>query len=476
MNNKKPNIIYFFFDELRQDALSCYNPIMRTPNIEEISLHGTIYDNCFCNSPLCVPSRASLITSTYPENTGIYGNEAAYGSFILEKVPLTLMDVLNANGYKTANFGKIHVPSQLNRFQICNTDGSSMSMGLSKEEKNKIDRLIPHSNLSFNAASLYPENKEYYPELITKNAINWMKNEKGPYFIRISYLQPHSPIMLKREFENIYDDLQFCRHERTKDVLSKYENSFGEICGFNTFTEEEKEKAIRYYYSMVVWADNEIGKVISFLKSSNAFKNTIFIINSDHGALRGECNGGLGKHTFNRAAQAVPLIITSKSSGPCIHDNRLCSNIDIAPTLLGLLGLDIPNDFKGINLNESSPDAVFGTIGYGERTSRAFPIRDLGKMADGSGWPRRSAIRKGKFRLDMNTRINGLQTDETNEDLFFVDTQKCPQENINMSQYPEYRDIIFRLKHELLEHIRYSKEVPSEYLRYPKSEDVDVQQ
>ena len=476
MERSKPNIVYFFFDEMRQDGLSCYNNLMKTPNIQELSSHGTVYDNCFCNSPLCVPSRASLITSTYPEDTGIYGNEALSCHFTMDQTPLTVMDVLESNGYKTANFGKIHVPQQLNRFQVCNTEGSEMNMGLTSDERNNLHRLKPHSELSFNVASIYPENKAYYPEQVTRNAINWMKNEKNPYFIRISYLQPHSPIILKKEFTRIYENQHFILQQNQNDELSNYEKTFGEICGFNTFTDEEKEIAIEYYYSLIAWADAEVGKVISFLKKTGDFENTIFIVNSDHGALRGECNGGLGKHTFNRASHAVPLIIADGASNTCRHDKRLCANIDIAPTLLGLLGIDIPSEFKGSDLGKSSPEEVFATIGYGEVTSTAFPMRNLGKLGPEKGWPRRSAIRQSHYRLDMNTRINGMRTDASDEDLFFVDTEKCPQENINMANYPEYQDVISELKSKLITHISNSKEVPSEWLAQSSSTKIDVQQ
>ena len=91
------NIVYFFCDELRQDALGCYgNPAgpMRTPNIDAIARRGYLFENCFCNSPVCVPSRTSLMTGLYPEDTGVYNNEAAVSTFTLPApVSYTHLDV-----------------------------------------------------------------------------------------------------------------------------------------------------------------------------------------------------------------------------------------------------------------------------------------------------------------------------------------------------------------------------------------------
>jgi len=78
------NVVYIFCDELRQDALGCYgNPAgpMKTPNIDSIAQRGVLFENCFCNSPVCVPSRTSLLTGLYPEDTAVYHNEAAFPTF-----------------------------------------------------------------------------------------------------------------------------------------------------------------------------------------------------------------------------------------------------------------------------------------------------------------------------------------------------------------------------------------------------------
>ena len=462
------NVVFFFFDELRQDALSVYDKtgIIRTENIERITRKGKVFDNCFCTSPLCVPSRSSILTSLYPEETAIYGNEAVLPTFHMEENLITFVKVLEENGYSTASFGKTHVPEPLDQFQTNNHEGGEMNLGLTKEEKASLDRLIPPGELSFNAASLYPEGKAYYPEKVTENAIKWIKAQDGPFFARISYLQPHSPIILKRGYEDLYQNLPIKDHG--KEQLSRFESIFGQICGFSRLSEAEKRKAISYYYAMVKWLDDEVGKVLDMLEETGLSKDTILILSSDHGALRGECGGGLGKHVFNRASHAVPLIISTPDGRLQGHESGLCSTLDIGTTLLSLLGIPSPESFQGIDLTKETREEVFSSIGYGEASSRAFPMRDLGKLDDEHGWPRRSAIRKGNFRLDMNTRINGNEPTEEERDLFFVDTARCPDEDINMATWPEYATEVREMTAKLLNHIARSKEVPEDYVRLPK--------
>ena len=182
------NIVFFYFDEMRQDALSVYNGTyrMHTPNVERIASRGTVYENCFCTSPLCVPSRSSLLTCQYPERTAVYGNEAMFPSFHMDTVPDTFVRILGNHGYSTASFGKTHVPPPLDQFQVNNPQGGEMDLGLSAQERQALEKITPPGELSFNAASLYPEGKDYQPEAVTRNAIDWIRSQSGPFFIRIS--------------------------------------------------------------------------------------------------------------------------------------------------------------------------------------------------------------------------------------------------------------------------------------------------
>lgn len=464
------NIIYFFCDELRQDALECYGNSagpMHTPNIDSIAERGYLFQNCFCNSPVCVPSRMSIMTGLYPEDTGVYNNEAALPSFSLPKSVITFPEVLRQAGYRTANFGKTHLPPELHPFETDNSEGSAMTLGLTRSEIQNLKKISPRGVFSFNAASLYPDNKSYYPEQITTNALKWISQQSSPYFVRISYTQPHSPIILKRGYETIYRNYPFRGILPDVSRLSEFEKEFSKIIGLETLTEEELIQCKAYYYGMVCWIDDEIGKILDFLKARGELENTVLILGSDHGALRGECRG-LGKHIFHRASQSVPLIIADPDHRESRQISSLCSNIDLAQTLFSLVGIPTPFQFKGRDLfSDAAPSPVFATIGYGEANSCAFPARQLGQLPGQRGWPRRSCIRQGHYRLDLNTRINGCYPPLNESDSFFVDCQRYPDEDCNMISDSAYTSIIEDLTKKLLEHCSSPVEVDSKQLHMP---------
>ena len=353
-------------------------------------------------------------------------------------------------------------------FQLDVPDGSEMSLGLTRQEMQSLPRIKPRQGISMNVASLYPEEKDYYPETVTRNAAAWLREQSispQPFFLRVSYTQPHSPIILKRGYEELYRDYLFGSSLPDISGLSEFEKALAGAVRLDTLTPEELREAKIYYYSLAAWVDDQVGTILQCLRELNLLENTILIFNADHGALRGECRG-LGKHVFQRASHAVPLIIADPlgaSKGRRVR--QVCSNIDIARTVLSMVGISVPAQFKGCNLAQGEyREAVFSTIGYGEPDSFAFPNRRLGRLPSGHGWPRRSCIRTNDYRLDLNVRIDGLPAVEEDEDLFFVDVHACPTEDWNMAKLPQYAPVVASLRAQLKAHAAHSREGPPESL------------
>jgi len=416
------------------------------------------------------------MTGLYPEDTAVYGNEAAFPTFRLEGDLLTFPQVLEDAGYSTASFGKTHLPLQMDVFQVNNQDGSKMNLGLSQDELKNLKKIMPKGDFSFNAASIYPEAKAYDPEAVTTNALNWIGQQTGPFFVRLSYLQPHSPVIVKQGYEQIYENHNFDGLLPDISQLSQFEQAFANFIALDTLTEDEIKMARVYYYGLVAWVDDEVGKVIRFLKDHGLMDNTVIIVSTDHGALRGECRG-LGKHVFNRASQGVPLIISDPArNDDAVRNADICSNIDVARTLFAMLGIKPPKQFKGRDLFSEPVGDVYATIGYGEADSCLFPNRRLGFYPDGRGWPRRACIRTSQYRLDMNVRINGSYTTPEDEDIFFVDCSVAPLEDRNMVDMPEYKQVVLELLEKLRKHCHNGREVPSEMLAVPSYATADSRQ
>ncbi|TFG15610.1 MAG: hypothetical protein EU535_01405 [Promethearchaeota archaeon] len=474
------NIIYIYCDELRIDALGCYGnkyAKMKTPNIDRIAEMGVKFENCFCNSPVCVPSRVSNLTGLYPEDIGVYHNEAAHSRFHLDRKYDTLPEVFARNGYKTANFGKVHLPQDLYRdekgntiFQHSNVEGSQMMHVKKSDLKNMI---APQGFKTGRRMSIiggrFPKDKPYPPENVTNNALEWLKKESGPYFVRISYLQPHTPVLTPSPYDTIYKEENFPKTIFYEGELSEFEQRFADVVDAANMTKEEIYSAQVYYYGLVAWIDAQIGKIFEFLESLGQLENTIIVFSADHGVSLGE-NGCYAKQIYAPQVHRVPLLI----SGPSIKSKQkiredICESLDLPKTLFNLVGIEAPEQFKGRDLFSSiPPEAVYSTIGFGYSSSFTFPMRLHGNYLEGNGWPRRACIRTNEFRLDKTVRLNGKPIQKIKEDLFLVNWKDDPKEIHNLSRDSDWKDILEKLSIMLDEHILNGIEPPEEYVYLTK--------
>lgn len=437
------NIVMIYCDELRCDALSCYgNPYgIKTPHIDELAANGVLFEQCYCASPVCVPSRYSMLTSLSPTKTGVYHNEAAMPFFELDEDYLTFPQVLHDAGYATASFGKTHIPkTKTPVFDMNDECGGEMNLGIDiKAEASHIMKL-PGQFQSVLAAD-YPVGKKYTPELVTDHGIDWMLKQTDPFFIRFSYLQPHTPIVVPIEYVRRLEGINF-DDQLSYSNTSEFEKRFGEICDIKLMPSEDIALMRKYYYALVLWIDDQVGRIVQTLKDHGLMKDTILMFTSDHGANRGE-NGALAKQTFQLSSHHIPLIISNGTEA--VRRKDICSNLDLGPTLLAMNGIEIPVQFEGKDLFSATHDEVYSIVGYGKRSSRAFPNKCQGAYSQTQGWPQRACIRTNRYRLDMNVLINDEWVNEAEEDIYFTDRFKDPYEQHNLFHEEEYQPIIHEL-------------------------------
>ncbi len=454
------NIVMIYCDELRCDALGCYgNPYgIKTPNIDSLAERGTIFDNCFCSSPVCVPSRYGMLTGKDPVHTGVYHNEAALPSFRLKEEHVTFPEILSSHGWKTASFGKTHLPPRKTPvFDVENHQGGSMNLGIQIKSEAKNIMSLPGTFQSVLAAD-YPEDKKYDPEWVTDNGLEWMKEQTKPFFIRFSYLQPHTPIVVPREYTERLDDISF------DDTVSYYETSrferrFGEVCDISGIAAADAARMRKYYYAMVLWIDDQVKRIRETLEELGIMEETDILFTADHGASRGE-NGALAKQTFRPESHRIPLIICSDAIRPG-RRRDMCSNLSVAPAVLRMCGLKSQGIFDGCDLaeEEGGPGEIYSIVGYGMKSSRAFPNKVQGTWYGERGWPQRACIRTERYRLDLNTRLENEWAGPEDEDLYFTDRAADPDETRNLAGEPEYREIVRTMREKLITYSRRQRRV-----------------
>jgi choline-sulfatase len=448
---KRPNILWIIADELRTDALSCFgHPTARlqTPNIDAIADDGTLFLNTFCNSPICVSSRTSMLTGTLPEENTVYGNEAGWKSFELD-VPLTTFpEHLARTGYRTVNFGKSHVAPGLNPWQTNDIRGGTIVDILDGCDPKKMD-LIVTPTLKSPLGGVYPDDVPFPGELVTKNAISWLDREAkdgAPFLLRLSYLQPHTPVTPPSKYRDRFKGESYPELSEIGGTTSIFESMLADEIRGKSLSAEELRRVQYEYYGLVAWLDDQIGEVLGALRRLDLDRSTIIIFNSDHGVSIGE-RGLFSKLIFAPQVQRVPSIVAWKGTlAAGIRRSDISQLMDLPRTVCGLTGVPPADQFRGRNLfADSTPEGILSTVGFGQENSLAFPNSRFGAWPDGSGWPRRSCIRTSRYRLDMNVRKDGLPVKPSDEDIFLADCLADPHERTNLAGHAAYADVVARL-------------------------------
>ena len=463
----KANIVWIYCDELRADALSCYGNAHfqpRTPYLDWLAEMGVRFDRCYCNSPVCVPSRTSVLTGLYPEDTGVYHNEAAWPNYRLLCSPVTLPQVFAENGYATANFGKVHIPHEMEPWQVSDTDGGGMREYYAVATEEELAFFRP-PGIPTVIGGHFPGDRPYPAEQVTQNALRYMAEAEEPYFVRLSYLQPHTPVLPRPPYDRMYMEEAFPDTVSVPGTLSQFEARFGEVIGSRQMPREQVFLAQAYYYGLVSWIDEQVGVLLNSLRERGELENTIVIFGADHGCSLGEA-GRYQKQTFTRAAQRVPRLIAWPGTidGGQVR-NDISESLDLGKTLCAMVGIEDPAQFKGRDLfSDPAPEAVYSTIGFGFASSRAFPNLGAGTYSGEQGWPRRACVRTDRYRLDKNIRLDGQPVRAEQEDICLIDMQTDLEENVNLAGAPGYAELVERLSAMIDAHVVEHLEVPETHV------------
>lgn len=442
-----PNILWIMADELRASALGCYGGApsfgpVATPRIDGLAAEGTRFTRHYCNSPACVPSRASMMSALAPEKTGVYANEAAWRSYPVPFVPRCFPQHFAAHGYRTQSFGKEHLPGGYAPWQGEDGAGSGMDIFTAAAPASALEAIVPRG-IPSPVGGRFPSDRPYPPEIVTRNALDWLAGRGGdgggeePFLLRVSYLQPHTPVLPPEHFRARFDPRDFPGHDLPRGHGSLYEECFAEVVGGRALSHAEMQRAQADYHALVAWLDGEVGRVLDALEASGLADDTIVVFNADHGASLGE-NGLLSKVVHTEPSQRIPLIVRwpRRVAAGAVRDD-LCEAVDLARTLCDLAGIPDDPAFEGRALfRDPAPEAVFSVIGTGHEGACASSASNVGTWPDGRGWPRRACVRTRRWRFDMNVRQDGGPVRPENEDAFLADSLAGPGELTNLAAEP----------------------------------------
>ena len=444
-SDRPPNVVFIICDQMRGDALSCMgNPNARTPHLDKLASSGVLMENGFCNNPVCVPSRMSLFSGLYPHQTGRTSNRP-WGNPLLN-FENTLMGRFANEGYRTGYIGKNHTYTKKAFSQI-----ETVSLR-AREPFRNYSRFVPPQ---WHCDTLWPE-ELCHPRKNTDDAIQFIERTKSsePFFLHVSYFDPHPPYMAPAEFARHFDPNKMQMPEtvspsRLSDRLDRYAREM-KLPAINDASFKE---TLRYYHASVEWGvDYQVGRIMEALEKRNLVDDTIVVFTSDHGDFMGDYHMvRKGMFLYNSLLH-VPMIWSAPNRiARGLRSKNLAQNIDIFPTLLDLAGFNhfselMGRSLKGVlqnSVNEDKKETIFTSAAYGN----VEPVNDPSfDSTDESDVPLHTRVMEQGMEPTFKTKM--IQTHEwkfiLNEndppELYRTEAGMAERENLaSRSEYAQAR-------------------------------------
>jgi len=371
---KRPNLIYIFADQLRHSALGyAGDRNARTPNIDRLAAQSVSFSNAVSTMPVCAAHRASLLSGLYPSTTGMVINELR-----VNPAHRCLGHVLTDAGYETGYIGKWHlwanqagnhleprnsyIPPEYKRYRL-GFDGSWAAYNFNHQY---------YKAFYFGDGPERIEVRGYEPDVQTDLALRFIRDKaKGPkpFALVLSYGVPHDPWTadnVPAEDVRLFDGVEFRLPQTWSDRPDPYMDRFTEPGPWLSNFKVNIPSFLRHYYALAAGLDRNIGRLLRALDGGGIAGDTIVVFSSDHGEMLG-AHGRIQKLTFYEEAARVPFLVRWPGRIPAGSVRDACLGTpDILPTVLGLMGLPIPEGVEGMDLSRIAlgrggpePDAAF---------------------------------------------------------------------------------------------------------------------
>jgi arylsulfatase len=339
--DNRPNVILILTDDQGYGDLGYHqNPDIKTPVIDAFASESIRFNN-FYVSPVCAPTRASIMTGRYNIRTGVF--DTFSGGSIMATSETTIAELLRDSGYATGHIGKWHLGSnypsrpQDQGFEtsVWNTGGR---IGSSGDPFNYYKKDSSYFNpILWKNGKKYQSNG-YCTNVWTDEAIQFIQeNHHKPFFMFLAYNAPHKPLQLPQDYYEKY---------KAKEINDNYYKNKGLYV--QGMTEKDKEDA-RKVYGMVTNIDDNLNRLFTELKKNKLYDNTIIIFMTDNGPAQNRYTGGFrGKKSMvQEGGIHVPFFMKLPSGMTNVKEiNERFAHIDILPTIAELCEIQINEDLE----------------------------------------------------------------------------------------------------------------------------------
>ncbi len=425
----RANVIVVLVDDQRYDAFGALDENLSTPSLDRLIREGVRFENAFVTTSLCSPSRASIMSGQMMSTHGIVDNNSPTPEGFQ---PFSVL--LDSEGYDTAFVGKWHMG---------NSDASpkpGFDHWVSFEGQGNyspVNAFGQPSLLNVNGTSV-PQTG-YITDELTDYAIDWLETRgDAPFLLFLSHKAVHLPFTPADRHAGQYDELDLQR-PATDDPAARtgprpmwltMQNNSWHGSDFAFYSNRPLEDIQRTYYSALSGVDDSVGALFRALGSMDTPRDTVIIYTSDNGFMFGE-QGLVDKRAAYEASMRVPMIVHAPqrleggTTSPV-----LARNIDIAPTILGLAGIDIPDHYEGRDMLSVDPATDSEALVYEYYWEFNYPQT-----------PTTFALRNSRYKY---IQYHGVWD---TEELF--DLQADPEERHNLVANPDHQDTLIDMRAEL---------------------------
>jgi len=371
----QPNLVFVFADQLRlqscgyaqekYDSTYANEPAPHTPNIDWLADESADFRQAVAGSPMCAPYRSSLLTGKHCSSTGMVINELR-----AMPDPDAIGHVLDRHDYRTSYIGKWHLYGKDHSSEQQFVPPGPYRLGFNQEWKAHNFNHEYYDGFYYEDTFNQVEIEGYEPHIQTDLAIDALRRARGtddPFALFLSYGPPHDPWRwdnCPEPFNHLFRDEHFPDPPNYEDGHARYWHPEWDEDWWEQEWKPDRFRKRQIYAAQTASIDWEVGRLLYALEQLELTDDTIFVFTSDHGEMFG-AQGRIAKKIFYEEAVRVPFLIRWPEEIPP-HVSHACLNTpDIAPTLLRLLDLPVPNSMEGRDLShlargkkEPTPDAA----------------------------------------------------------------------------------------------------------------------
>lgn len=466
------NVLFVTLDQWRADCVGAFgHPVVKTPTIDALARRGVGFRRHFTNAVPCSPARACLYTGLYQQTNRVVRNGTP-----LDRRHLTIAQIVRRAGYDPTLFGYTDIaadprdyaaddpwlktyegvlPGMTARVRLpedLHTWASWLRQRGVAVPRRLTDLWLPRTGASDTPGSAPPvwSARETQAAYLVDEAIRWIGEQRKPWFCHLSLLSPHPPWIAPEPWHSMYspdDGPDFIRQADWRDVershpfaayafrnMQRHKFVYGARGPTMDWSEAEQRRIRAIYWGLVSEADDQLGRLIAAIDAAGATQNTLVVVTADHAEQLGD-HHFWGKLGYYDQSYAIPLIVADPRR-PQTHNTTVdafTEAVDVTPTILDLMGLDVPDHLDGQPLTlflEGTPPAKWRDAAHW-----SFDFRDVS-----DGWPQEMFDRPMEelsLHVIRDERFKYVHFPSLPPLLF--DLAADPGEHVNVADDPAYR-------------------------------------